>query len=110
LNVHDALEFYVRDGVDPAAVIKAFGAASNLPGAGWPEMKVDWHIGQRWASAKDCWLDKDGVLTTKDGKLQDAFDISEEEIEDGEISPVDLTSLVRKDKDPLLLVLKLVSR
>lgn len=50
MDLHDALEFYVRLDVDPADVIRVLQPAVVFPVPGWPAMVAEWHIGQRWGS------------------------------------------------------------
>lgn len=99
LNVHDALEFYAHKSVDPAVVIKLLTPTVSFPVDGWPEMRVDWHIGQRWGSVEDVALMPDGTIKVVREDEDDKIEISEEEIEDGEMSPVDLTKLGRDTWD-----------
>lgn len=96
LNVHDCLEFYVRDEIDPKTVIDLLTPCVSHSVPGWPEMRVDWHKGTRWGSVEEIKILSDGSLIIGD-LAEDKFDISEEEIEDGEMALVDLTQLNGKE-------------
>lgn len=50
MNVHDALEWYVRKDVPPAQVIRVLQPAVIFPVPGWPPMVAEWHCGERWGS------------------------------------------------------------
>jgi DNA polymerase I-like protein with 3'-5' exonuclease and polymerase domains len=53
MDLHDALEFYVRLDVDPADVVRVLQPAVVFPVDGWPAMVAEWHIGQRWGSVME---------------------------------------------------------
>jgi DNA polymerase I-like protein with 3'-5' exonuclease and polymerase domains len=50
MDLHDALEFYVRKDVLPADVIEVLQPAVVFPVDSWPAMVAEWHAGQRWGS------------------------------------------------------------
>lgn len=58
MNIHDALEFYVRDDVPLADVIQVLEPAVIFRVPGWPKIKADWHAGRRWGSVRE--LEWDG--------------------------------------------------
>jgi DNA polymerase I-like protein with 3'-5' exonuclease and polymerase domains len=62
MNVHDALEFYVRGDVSARLVIDVLEPAVIFPIDGWPAMKADWHIGTRWGSIHEIKRMPDGSL------------------------------------------------
>lgn len=57
MNVHDALMFEVPLDVPPIEVIDVLQPAVAYPvtgpGAAWPEMVAEWHLGRSWGSVKD---------------------------------------------------------
>jgi len=69
MNIHDALEFEVREDVAPIDVIRVLQPAVvfpvNGPGAAWPEMVAEWHLGRSWGSVKDIHLEGDQVVVGK---------------------------------------------
>jgi DNA polymerase I-like protein with 3'-5' exonuclease and polymerase domains len=69
MNVHDALEFYVHRSVDLKTAVNIIRPAVVFPVEGWPSMVADWHIGQKWGSAKDIVLKEDGSIWIKKGEM-----------------------------------------
>jgi DNA polymerase I-like protein with 3'-5' exonuclease and polymerase domains len=69
MNIHDALEFYVRKDVPPARVIEVLTPAVIYPvkgpGAEWPPLVMDWHMGLTWGSVKDLEVLDDGSVRLK---------------------------------------------
>lgn len=65
MNVHDALEFYVRKDVPPAEVIRVLQPAVVFPVPGWPPITADWHIGLNWAELKEIEVMPDGSVRVK---------------------------------------------
>jgi DNA polymerase I-like protein with 3'-5' exonuclease and polymerase domains len=57
MTVHDALEFYVRDDVDTQTVIDLVNPCVTFPVKGLPEIRADWHEGQRWGLVVELELD-----------------------------------------------------
>lgn len=48
MNIHDALEFYVEQDLDPQMVIDVLRPAVEFPVEGWPPMLADFHFGSSW--------------------------------------------------------------
>lgn|GEM_PF-2538514 len=75
MNVHDALECYVRKDVPPAEVIKVLEPALlwrvDGPGVPWLPMVLDWHMGRSWGGARDIEL-VDGEVRLKPEKAKPA--------------------------------------
>jgi DNA polymerase I-like protein with 3'-5' exonuclease and polymerase domains len=69
MNIHDALEFEARKDVPPAVVMAvlqpAVVYAVNGPGAPWPEMVAEWHMGRSWGSVKEIEMLPDGTVRLK---------------------------------------------
>lgn len=69
MNVHDALEFEVRQDVAPIDVIRVLQPAVVFPvtgpGAAWPEMVAEWHLGRSWGSVKDIHVEGDQIVVGK---------------------------------------------
>jgi DNA polymerase I-like protein with 3'-5' exonuclease and polymerase domains len=65
LNMHDALDFYVRDDIPPAQVIRVLQPAVVFPVDGWPPMVAEWHAGRRWGSVRQLELLADGSVAVK---------------------------------------------
>ncbi len=65
MNIHDALEFYVRDDVPPKQVIDVLTPAVIFPVQGWPAMEAEWHAGRRWGSVRELVVSADGNITVK---------------------------------------------
>lgn len=57
MTIHDALEFYVSDEVDTQTVIDIVQPAVSFPVSGLPEIRADWHEGDRWGSVIELKLD-----------------------------------------------------
>lgn len=53
MNVHDALEYYVRTDIPPDRVIQVLAPAVVFPVPGWPPIVADWHMGLSWADLKE---------------------------------------------------------
>jgi DNA polymerase I-like protein with 3'-5' exonuclease and polymerase domains len=68
MNIHDALEFYAREDVPPALVIRVLEPAVVFPVPGWPPIVADWHVGRRWGDLREVRLTPDGTLEMKKGK------------------------------------------
>lgn len=60
MNMHDALEFYVREDVPPAEVIRVLQPAVVFPVDGWPPIEAEWQVGRRWGSMKELEVLEDG--------------------------------------------------
>lgn len=75
MNIHDALEFYVRRTISPQKVIDILASVEYSPDPetsplrhpavlfpvdGWPAMKADWHMGLRWGEMVDILVDERG--------------------------------------------------
>ena len=87
MNIHDALEFYVRASVEPQDAVAILQPAVIFPIPGWPQMKADWHIARRWGSPTEIEVQDDGTLNVKGEK---AFELAPalEEDEDGDLVEV----------------------
>jgi DNA polymerase I-like protein with 3'-5' exonuclease and polymerase domains len=74
MNIHDALEFEVRLDVPPVAVIDVLQPAVSYPvtgpGAAWPEMVAEWHLGRSWGSVKDVHTEGSQVVVGKKDKCE----------------------------------------
>lgn len=66
MNVHDALEWYVRKDIPPARVIRVLQQAVIFPVPGWPPMVAEWHCGERWGSYRklDVAVSPDGTVAS----------------------------------------------
>ncbi len=61
MNIHDALEFYVRKDVSPQMVIDLLTPVilQQTPWTQhWPLMRPDWHVWQKWGSPIELKLDE----------------------------------------------------
>jgi hypothetical protein len=65
MNIHDALEFYVRDDVDYQTVIDVLEPAVIFPVPGWPSMVADWHYWKRYGSCVELKKNEDGKSVEK---------------------------------------------
>lgn len=87
MNIHDALEFYVRDDIPPKRVIDVLQAAVifEVPNSGWPAMEAEWHLGRRWGSVKDLEVLPDGIRVKggDDASTRVVEQDGEDEDEDG---------------------------
>jgi DNA polymerase I-like protein with 3'-5' exonuclease and polymerase domains len=63
MTIHDALEFYVSDEVSTQTVINLVQPAVSFPVAGLPEIRADWHEGDRWGSVIEIELDKNKQIS-----------------------------------------------
>lgn len=50
MNIHDALEFYTHESLDPKDVIDVLRPAVEFEVAGWPPMLADFHYGPSWGN------------------------------------------------------------
>jgi hypothetical protein len=94
MNVHDALEWYVRRDVPPAQVIRVLQPAVIFPVPGWPPMVADWHCGERWGSVRklDVAIGDDGMvgsvtLARKDGVSVETEDSGLEDEDEDDVAP-----------------------
>jgi DNA polymerase I-like protein with 3'-5' exonuclease and polymerase domains len=71
MTIHDALEFYVADEVPTQTVIDIIQPAASFAVAGLPEIRADWHEGDRWGSVIEIKVDKQKQIT---GYEYEAFD------------------------------------
>jgi hypothetical protein len=53
MNVHDALEYYVHNSLDPHEVRAVIEPAVLVDIPGYPKLVADWHVGTRWGSVVD---------------------------------------------------------
>ncbi len=65
MNIHDALEFYVKSDVDLQKVIEVLEPAVVFPVKDWPPMVADWHTWERWGSAIELEKDEAGMWIEK---------------------------------------------
>jgi DNA polymerase I len=65
MNIHDALEFYVRNDVDYQTVIDILEPAVVFPIPGWPAMVADWHTWTRYGSCVELKRDETGRMVEK---------------------------------------------
>lgn len=65
MNIHDALEFYVRKDVKPGQVIRVLQDAVVFPVPGWPPIVADWHMGLNWADLAELEVLPDGSVRVK---------------------------------------------
>lgn len=90
MNMHDALEWYVRKDVNPVDVIRVLQPAVvfNDPRiAHWPKIVAEWHAGLRWSQVKelDVTLDEAGKVTSvkmEPGTLPDVHETGGDEDEE----------------------------
>jgi DNA polymerase-1 len=68
MNIHDALEFYVHESVDPKTVIDVLAPAVVFPVSGLPKIVADWHIGLKWGELIELRRLEDGTLLVKSGE------------------------------------------
>ena len=61
MNIHDALEFYVRDDVPTAQVIEALDPAVSFEVPGFPPILAEWHEGTKWGSVEEIEADNEAV-------------------------------------------------
>jgi DNA polymerase-1 len=90
MNVHDALEFYVRRSLQPQDVIAVLQPAVIFPVPGWPPMQADWHFGKRWGSPIDITVEADGRFVVRgevEYELKPSLDFDEETGETIEVLP-----------------------
>lgn len=88
MNVHDALEFYVREDVNPQTVIDVLYPAivTKTPWTEhWPVLRPDWHMWKRWGSPIELKLG-DGNRILGMGSV---IDIGTEEDEDDDEDDAD---------------------
>lgn len=63
MTIHDALEFYVHESISTQEVIDLINPMVSFPVQGFPEIRADWHEGQRWGEVLEIKLDKDKKIT-----------------------------------------------
>ena len=71
MNQHDSLTFEISNSIDPNYIrpilqeCVVFGSESFSALAGYPDMRADWELGQKWGSSTEWSLDQKAVF--KDG-------------------------------------------
>ncbi len=91
LNVHDSLEYYVHDDVDPQQVIDVLYPAivGQTPWTRhWPVMRPDWHMWSKWGSPVEVKLDEDNQICGLGDILDIGLQEDEEDEEDADAAPV----------------------
>ena len=68
MNIHDALEFYVRDDVPTARVIEVLDPAVSFEVPGFPPILAEWHEGTRWGSVEEIEADNEAVSEQEPGE------------------------------------------
>jgi DNA polymerase I-like protein with 3'-5' exonuclease and polymerase domains len=65
MTIHDALEFYVHESVTTQEVIDLVNpmVSFHVPGEGLPEIRADWHEGERWGEVFEIELDEDKQIS-----------------------------------------------
>lgn len=53
MNIHDALEFYVRDDVPTSRVIEVLDPAVSFEVPGFPPILAEWHEGTKWGEVEE---------------------------------------------------------
>jgi len=53
MNIHDALEFYVHESIDPFALSHILRPVVELRIPGFPRFASDWHHGSKWGSVEE---------------------------------------------------------
>ncbi len=61
MNIHDALEFYVRDDVPTSRVIEVLDPAVSFEVPGFPPILAEWHEGTKWGSVEEIEADNEAV-------------------------------------------------
>lgn len=69
-NLHDALTFEVHNSLDPREVREVLQAAVVFPVKGFPKIKADWELGQKWGSCPK-WTDQDVEFDGTNWRLVD---------------------------------------
>jgi hypothetical protein len=65
MNQHDSLTFEVRSDIDPNGLRDMLQSAVVFPVRGFPVIRADWEIGQRWGSSRSWDM---GVVAEWDGE------------------------------------------
>lgn len=63
MTVHDALEFYVHNSVETQTVIDLISPCVTFEWPGLPEIRADWHEGQRWGEVVEIKLGADKQIS-----------------------------------------------
>jgi hypothetical protein len=63
MTIHDALEFYVHKSVTTQEVIDLVNPEVSFRVKGLPEIRADWHEGNRWGSVVEIKTDTDKQIT-----------------------------------------------
>ena len=85
MNIHDALEFYVRFDVDVQRVIDVLYPVivQKTPWTEhWPVMVPEWHVWQRWGSPTELKLDENHQITGLGGTID--VGVQDDEDDDAE--------------------------
>ena len=68
MNIHDALEFYVRDDVPTSRVIEVLDPAVSFEVPGFPPILAEWHEGTKWGSVIEIEADNEAVSEQEPGE------------------------------------------
>lgn len=85
MNVHDELEWYVRNDTDFNDVIAVLEPAVVFPVPGWPPLVAEWKAGKRWGSMRE--LVKAGGRYVFKGTAAAAPDIDLSEEDEDDVAP-----------------------
>lgn len=66
INVHDSLDYYAHDSVDPEMLIRLLHPALVFPLDGFPTFDIDWRIGLKWGSLHEIKYKGSGEITIPD--------------------------------------------
>jgi DNA polymerase-1 len=87
MNIHDALEWYVRNDVDFNDVIAVLEPAIIFPVPGWPPMLAEWHAGRRWGSVRTLEKGPDSRYRFAAGAVKPETDIDLSEEDEDDVAP-----------------------
>ncbi len=104
MNIHDALEWYVRKDVDFNEVIAVLEPAVVFDVPGWPPMVAEWHAGLRWGSVRALEKGPGGQFRIKGSPREDErIDLSEEDEDD--VAPPPNLVLPKRSPEPVVVEL-----
>lgn len=82
MNIHDALEFYVDEDIDPAWLVEQMTPLTTYPIPGFPDFLAEFHHGKTWGSVVDIEQNRKDTEYVSEGSTPRALSV-----EAGEVTP-----------------------
>ncbi len=95
MNIHDALEFYVDNSIDPVWLAQQMRPVVSFPIKGFPNMRADFHYGPSWGQMTELEITDEPAVVEPDP------------VEDYKPAPAPLPLPSDEDAGPLTVVIEM---